>query len=87
MSTGSISTMCPAITAKSLISFKASSSLQVAAKPSPTASRLARGYRDFKISRARLVDCFMLARIISWDLVSILSSIRGAREPVEDSPG
>jgi hypothetical protein len=35
--------MCPAVTAESLISFKASSSLHVAVKPSPAASNLAHG--------------------------------------------
>jgi hypothetical protein len=75
MSTGSISMMCPAIIAESSMSFKASSSLQVAAKPSPTASRLAQEYRDFKTPRVRLTDCLMLVRIISQDLVGRLSSI------------
>jgi hypothetical protein len=65
MSNPSISTMCPAVTAESSMSFKASSSLQVATKPSPAASKLARGYKDFKMLRVRLADYLMLARIIS----------------------
>jgi hypothetical protein len=36
---------------------------------------LARGYRDFRIPRVRLADCFMLTRIISQDLVGRLSNI------------
>jgi hypothetical protein len=75
MSTGSISTMCPAVTAESPISFRASSSLHVVAKRSPVASKSYRGYRDFKILRVRLVDCFMFARIISRDLDGKLSNI------------
>jgi hypothetical protein len=51
------------------MSFKASSSLQVAV------SKLARGYRDFKILRVRLADYLILVRIISRDLVDRLSSI------------
>jgi hypothetical protein len=43
--------------------------------PSPTASKSARGYKDFKIQRVRLIDCFMLVRINSQDLVGKLSSI------------
>jgi hypothetical protein len=74
MSTPSISTMCPTMIVESSMSFKASSSLQVAAKPSPVVSKLAQGYKDFKMSRIKLVDCFMLARIISQDLVGKLSS-------------
>jgi hypothetical protein len=62
MSTPSISTTCPA---ESSTSFKASSSLQVTAKPSPAMSKSARGYKDFKIPRIRLTDCLILARIIS----------------------
>jgi hypothetical protein len=65
-----MSTTCPTITAESMMSFKASSSLQVTARPLLSASKLARGYRDFKILRVRLADCLILARIISWDLVS-----------------
>jgi hypothetical protein len=75
MSTPSISTICPVITVESSMSFKSSSSLQVDAKPSPTASRSAQGYKDFKITRVRLADCFMLVRIISRDLVGKLSNI------------
>jgi hypothetical protein len=69
---------CPAITAKSSMSFKASSSLQVTAKPSSATSNSARGYRDFKILRVRLTDYLILVRIISRDLVGRLSSIWGA---------
>jgi hypothetical protein len=65
MSTPNISTTYLAITAKSSTSFKASLSLQVAAKPSPAASKSAWGYRDFWILRARLTDYLILARIIS----------------------
>jgi hypothetical protein len=75
MSTGSISMMCPAITAEFSISFRAFSVLQVGAKPSSTASMSAQGYRAFKILRVRLADCFMLARIIFWDIIGRLSSI------------
>jgi hypothetical protein len=39
MSTPSISTMCPVVAAESSTSFKASSSLQVTAKPSPATSK------------------------------------------------
>jgi hypothetical protein len=86
MSTPNISMTCLAITAKSSTSYKTSSSLQVTAKPSPAASKTAREYRDFKISRVRLVDCLILARIISLDLVSTLSSIWGCNLK-EGSPG
>jgi hypothetical protein len=75
MSTPSISTMCPAITAESSMSFKASSSLQVIAKPSPVVSKSARGYKDFKMPKVRLTDYLMLARIISRNLVGKLSNI------------
>jgi hypothetical protein len=64
-----------AVTAESLINFKASSSLQVAVKPSPAMFKSARGYRDIRIPRVRLPDYFMLARMISRDLVGKLSSI------------
>jgi hypothetical protein len=77
MSTPSISTTCPAITEESFTSFKASSSLQVATKPSHVVSESARGYRDFKIQRVMLTDCLILARMISRDLVGGLSSIWG----------
>jgi hypothetical protein len=73
ISTGNISTIRPAIIVESSINFKASSLLQVAAKPSSAASKLARRYRDFRIPRVKLADCFMLVRIISWDLVGRLS--------------
>jgi hypothetical protein len=82
MSTGSISMICSAATVESSISFRASLSLQVAAKPSPAASKLAWGYKDFRILRLRLTDCFMLAIIISRDLVGRLS-----REAVEELLG
>jgi hypothetical protein len=75
MSTPSIAMMCRTITAESSTSFKASSSLQVAAKPSLAASKSARGYKDFKMPRVRLADYLMLVRIISQDLVGKLSSI------------
>jgi hypothetical protein len=75
MSTPSISTMCHVVTAESLMSFKASSLLQVTAKPSHATSKLARGYKDFKMPRVRIVDCLILARIISQNLVGKLSSI------------
>jgi hypothetical protein len=65
----------PAVTAESSMSFKASSSLQVTVKPSPTAPKSAQGYRDFKILRVRLVDYLILERIISQGLVGRLSSI------------
>jgi hypothetical protein len=67
--------MYPAVIAESSTSFKASLSLQVAAKPSPATSKSAQGYKDFKMPRVRLADCYILARIISWDLVGKLSSI------------
>jgi hypothetical protein len=75
MSTGSISTICPTVTADSSISFKASLSLQVTVKPSLAASMSPQGYREFKILRVGLTDCFILERINSWDLVGKLSSI------------
>jgi hypothetical protein len=59
------------------LSFKASLSLQVIMKPSPAVSKLARGYRDFKIPRVRLDDCLILVRIISRDLVGRMSRIWG----------
>jgi hypothetical protein len=65
MSTPNISTTYPAITIECSTSFKAPSSLQATAKPSPAASKFARGYKDFKIPRVRLTDYFMLARMIS----------------------
>jgi hypothetical protein len=71
----SISTTCSTITTQSSTSFKASSSLQVIAKPSPGMSKLARRYKDFKIPSVRLAACLILARIISRDLISRLSSI------------
>jgi hypothetical protein len=45
------------------------------------------GYRDFKIPRVRLADCFIVVRMISRDLVGKMSSIYGACVLVEDSPG
>jgi hypothetical protein len=77
MSTPNISMTCPVVIAESSMSMKASSSLQVTAKPSTIVSKSARGYRDFKILRVRLTDCLILARIISWDLIGRLSSIWG----------
>jgi hypothetical protein len=73
MSTPNISITCPPATVESSMSFKASSSLQV------TASKSARGYRDFKIPRVRLIDCLILVTIIFWDLVGRLSSILRVR--------
>jgi hypothetical protein len=61
MSTPNISMTYPTIIAQTSTSFKASSSLQVTVKPSPAASKLAQGYRDFKIPRVRLADCLILA--------------------------
>jgi hypothetical protein len=87
MSIPNISMICPAVTAESSTSFKASSSLQVTVKPSPTVSKSARGYRDFKILRVRLADYLMFVRIISRDLISRLSSILGGGASEEDSPG
>jgi hypothetical protein len=86
ISTPNISTTCPAVTAEFSTSFKASSSLQVIAKPPPTASKLAQGYRDFKILRVRLTDRPILAKIISQDFISRLSSIWGVRAAEEDLP-
>jgi hypothetical protein len=68
MSTKSISTMCPTIIAESSMSFKTSSSLHVAVKPSLAAAKSARGYRDLEILRVRLADYFILARMIFWGL-------------------
>jgi hypothetical protein len=65
MSTTNIAMTCPAVTAKSSTSFRASSSLQVTVKPSPAASKSPQRYRDFKILRVRLADCHILVRIIS----------------------
>jgi hypothetical protein len=70
VSTPSISTTYPSITEESSTCFKASSSLQVIVKPSPTASKLGRGYQDFKIPRVRLADYLILARMISRYLVA-----------------
>jgi hypothetical protein len=67
--------ICPAVTAESSTSFKASSSLQVDVKPLPAVSKSARGYRDYKIPRVKLTDYVILVRIISRDLVDRLSSI------------
>jgi hypothetical protein len=75
ISTRSISTICSAFTVESSINFSALSSLQGAVKPSPAVSKSAQWYRDFKILRVRLADCFILARIISRDIVGKLSSI------------
>jgi hypothetical protein len=61
----SISMMCLTITAEYSTNFKSS----------PSVSKLARGYRDMKILRVRLIDCFMLARIISPGLVGMLFNI------------
>jgi hypothetical protein len=87
MSTPSISTTCPAVTTDYSTSYKASSVLQVTAKPSPTASKLAQGYKDFKIQRVRLADYLILVRIISQDLVGRLSNIWREHALKEDSPG
>jgi hypothetical protein len=61
--------------------------MQVTVMPSPTSSKSARGYRDFKILRVRLTDCLILVRIISQDLIGRLSNIWGVRTLEEDSPG
>jgi hypothetical protein len=50
--------MCPAVTTESSMSFKDFSSLQVDAKPSPAASKSARGYKDLTMPRVRLTNCF-----------------------------
>jgi hypothetical protein len=67
MSTPNIFMTCPAITALSSTSFKASLSVQVAAKPSPAVSKSARGYRDFRIPRVRLTDYRIFMSMISRD--------------------
>jgi hypothetical protein len=72
-----MSTICPAVAEESSMSFRASSLLQVTAKPSPAAPKSARGYRDFMIPRVRLTNCHMLARMISLDLFDRLSNIWG----------
>jgi hypothetical protein len=87
MSTPNMSTTCPATLAESSTSFRASSSLQVAANPSPAMSKSAQGYRDFRIPRVRLTDCYIIARIISRDWLGRLSNICGVRALEEDSPG
>jgi hypothetical protein len=65
MSTPNISMTCLAIAAESSTSFKASSSKQVTAKPSPVVSKSAWGYRDFRMPRVRLANYRMFARIFS----------------------
>jgi hypothetical protein len=60
-----MSTIRLVIMVESLTSFNASSSLQVVAKPSPAASKLAQGYRDFRMPRVRLADSYMFTRMIS----------------------
>jgi hypothetical protein len=87
MSTTNISMTCLVATIESLTSFKASSSVQVTMKPSPAVSKSARGYRDFRMPRVRLVDCRMFARIISQDRFGGLSNIWGVRMVKEDSSG
>jgi hypothetical protein len=87
MSTPNMSTTYPVALAESSTSFRASSSLHVAANPSPTASKWARGYRDLRIPRVRLVDCRILARIISQDQLDRLYNICGAQVLEEDLPG
>jgi hypothetical protein len=77
MSTPNISMTCLAITVGSSTSFRPSSLLHVATKPSPAASKLTQGYWDFRIPRVRLPDCLILARMISRHLVGRLSSIWG----------
>jgi hypothetical protein len=66
--------MCSAVIAESSIIFEASSSVQLAAKPSPAASKSTQEYRDIKILRVRLTDYFMLARIISQGRIGKPSS-------------
>jgi hypothetical protein len=75
ISIGSIITICSAVIAESSITFNVSSSLQVAANNLPATYKSARGYRDLKILRVRLTDCFMLAKMISWDQVNRLFNI------------
>jgi hypothetical protein len=87
MSTPNISTTYLVVTAKSSTSFKDSSLLQVTVKPSPAASKSARGYRNFSILTVRLADYLILARIISRDLIGRLCNIWGGRALEEDSPG
>jgi hypothetical protein len=77
ISTPNISMICPTVTAECSMSFMASSSLQVTAKPLPATSKSAQDYGDFKILRVRLTDCLILVRIISRDLIGRLSSIWG----------
>jgi hypothetical protein len=85
MSTPNISMICPTVIAESSMSFKAYSSLQVDVKPLPHMSKSAQSYRDFKIPRVTLIDCLILVRIMSRDLVGRLSSIWGVRASEEDS--
>jgi hypothetical protein len=73
-----MSTTWLTVLAESLTSFNASSSLQVATKPSLTASKSAWGYRDFKMPRVKLTDYSMLAKMFSQDRVGRLSNICGA---------
>jgi hypothetical protein len=85
--TPSISLTCPAVTAESSMSFRASLSMKVTVKPSPVASKSTRGYKNFKIDRVRLTDYFMLARMISQDLVGRLSNIWGRVLRMRTRPG
>jgi hypothetical protein len=50
-------------------------------------SKLARGYRDFRMPRVRLAEYRILARIISQDWLDKLSNICGAWVLEEDSRG
>jgi hypothetical protein len=75
MSTPSISMTSQAATVESSTSFKASSLVQVVVKPSPAASKSARGYRDFRMPRVRLVNYRMFVRMISQDRLSRLANI------------
>jgi hypothetical protein len=63
MLTPNKSTTWPAVLAESSTSFNASSSLQVTAKPSSTVSKLARGYRDFKMPELDLPTADDLSRL------------------------
>jgi hypothetical protein len=87
ISTPNMSTTWSAVFAESSTSFNASSSLQVATKPSTTASKSAWGYRDYRMPKVRLAGCRMLTRMISRDQLDGLCNICGVRALGEDSPG
>jgi hypothetical protein len=58
-----------AVTKEFSTSLLASSSIHVTMKPSPTASKSARRWSDFKITWVRLADYLILARMTSRDRV------------------